>query len=133
MSNDLVADLLTRIRNAQRAGHRSVSVRPSKLVINVLEVLRSEGFIQSFERKQDATTKFPIVDVTLKYYSSGEPAIGTAKRASKSGRRVYSKVKGLPKVFNGLGISILTTSHGVMSDREARKKKLGGEILAFIG
>lgn len=134
MSNDLVADLLTRIRNSQRAGHRSVRVRTSKLVESILSVLKTEGFIESFDKKvaleNENHTEF---DVYLKYYETGEPVIGIANRVSKSGRRMYAGADDLPKVRSGLGISILSTSSGVMSDREARKKKVGGEVLAVIG
>ena len=134
MHSDLIADTLTRIRNAQRTGHKSVGVRASKAVKRVLEVLRSEGFIQGFElKKDDAENKFGKYEVGLKYYNMGEPAISLIRRVSKSGRRVYSGVESLPKIFNGLGISIISTSQGVMSDREARKKKIGGEILAHVG
>jgi len=133
MSSDLVADLLTRIRNSQRAGHKLVRVRASKLVKQVLEVMKLEGYVQNFEAKKDAAGKFDEFEVTLKYYSTGEPVFGVARRVSKGGRRVYARVTKLPKVFNGLGISVLSTSQGVMSDREARKRKIGGEILAVLG
>ncbi len=134
MQSDLIADTLTRIRNAQRAGHKSVAVRNSKAVKRVLEVLRAEGFIQGFDFKKDeAENKFGKFDVQLKYFNMGEPAMSLLRRVSKSGRRVYSGVDDLPKIFNGLGISIVSTSQGVMSDREARKKKIGGEVIAYIG
>ena len=133
MSNDLIADLFTRIRNAQRGGHRLVRVRPSNVVKSVLDVLRSEGFIQSYEQKKDSEGKFPELEVALKYYSSGEPAISMLRRVSTSGRRVYRGVDNLPKIYNGLGICVLSTSQGVISDREARKRKVGGELLGYVG
>lgn len=133
MSSDLIADSMTRIRNAQRAGHKSVSVRCSSLVEAFLEVLKGEGFVQSFERCKDGDSGFDRFEVSLKYYSSGEPVINVARRVSSSGRRVYKRVGDLPTIFNGLGMAVLSTSQGVISDREARKRKIGGEILAYIG
>lgn len=133
MSNDLIADTLTRIRNAQRIGQRSVHVRSSQTVQRVLEVLKTEGFISGYQTRKDEESKFDNLEVVLKYYSNGEPVIGLARRVSKSGRRVYSAVKKLPRVLNGLGISIVSTSQGMMSDREAKKRKIGGEVVALIG
>jgi small subunit ribosomal protein S8 len=133
MVTDPIADLLTRIRNAQRAGHKSANVPASKMVERVLNILKSEGFIESFELKQDEETTFKHYNIWLKYYESGDPVIGMARRISKSGRRVYAGSDKLPRVSGGLGISIISTSQGVMSDREARKKKVGGEVIALIG
>ena len=133
MSNDLIADTLTRIRNAQKTGHRTVEVQSSTFVRKFLEVLKGEGFISGFQTQKDKETGFEVVEVVLKYYSNGDPVIGLARRISKSGRRVYSGVKKLPRVFNGLGVSILSTSQGIMSDREAKKRKIGGEVVALIG
>lgn len=133
MSNDLVADLLTRIRNAQRAGHKSVKVQVSKFSQQVLSVLKAEGFIDGYETKKAEKESHPSCTVHLKYYDSGEPVIGLAQRVSKSGRRMYAQTTKLPRVQSGLGISIVSTSQGVMSDREAKKRKIGGEVLALIG
>lgn len=133
MVNDSIADLLTRIRNAQRAGHKSVSVPASRMVERVLAILKSEGFIESFETKERAETGFKDFSIWLKYYQSGDPVIALAKRVSKSGQRIYAGTEKLPKVQGGLGISIISTSQGVMSDREARRRKIGGEVLALIG
>lgn len=130
---DPIADLLTRIRNAQRSGHRAVRVRASKSGKNILNVLIGEGFIESFESRKDAAGKFDEFEVKLKYYSSGDPAITFCSRVSKPGRRVYLGVDKLGKVHAGLGTSILSTSQGVVSDREARKRKIGGEVLCQIG
>ncbi|MEZ4754479.1 MAG: 30S ribosomal protein S8, partial [Bdellovibrionota bacterium] len=121
---------LTRVRNAQRVGHKSVRVPHSKMAENILNVLQTEGFIDSFATVTDQ--KFKELDVTLKYYNHGRPAITLARRVSSPGCRSYSQVSDLPKVHCGLGISIVSTSQGVMSDREARKKNVGGEVLALI-
>lgn len=130
---DPIGDLLTRIRNAQRSGHRAVRVRASKNGKSVLNVLKTEGFIEGFDVRKDAAGKFDEFEVKLKYYSTGDPAITASSRVSKPGRRVYLGVEKLGKVHSGLGISIISTSQGVLSDREARKRKIGGEVLCQIG
>lgn len=132
MANDSIADVLTRIRNAQSAGHKVVKIPSSKGAKNLLNVLKSEGFIDTYEAAKDEETSFEVITVFLKYYDTGLPVISVAKRVSKSGQRQYRGVDGLPKVSSGLGISIVSTSSGVMSDREARKRKIGGEVLAII-
>jgi small subunit ribosomal protein S8 len=142
MVNDPIADLLTRIRNAQRAHHRSVTVRKSKATKRVLDVLKKEGFIEGYsevkapEKKvpgMGTELKFGGIEVVLRYYETGEPLISSIERVSTPGMRVYTEVTKLPKVFSGLGISIVSTSQGVMSDRDARKKGIGGEVLARVG
>jgi small subunit ribosomal protein S8 len=147
MVTDLLANILTRIRNAQRAGHKSVELPRSSLGVRVLEVLKTEGFIDGYdERKSSARAQgsktssknrrrisHPCVDVRLKYYSSGEPLIRMLKRVSKPGCRVYSELEKLPHAISGLGVAVVSTSQGVMSDREARKRKIGGEVLAVVG
>ena len=132
MATDTIADLLTRIRNAQRAGHKSVTIPVFKAGKNVLEVLKKEGFIEGYQEKAGALGDFDGIDVLLKYFRTGEPVISRAQRVSTSGQRRYARSDKMPKVNNRLGISILSTSQGVMSDREARKRKIGGEVLAFI-
>lgn len=132
MVNDTIADVLTRIRNAQRAGHKSVRVSASRSSQGVLTVLRDEGFVESFEVVKDRADKFDECNVVLKYFGSGEPVIDKAKRMSTPGRRVYSGVEDLPRVDCGLGISIISTSKGIISDREARKQHIGGEVLATV-
>lgn len=132
MANDTIADVLTRIRNAQSAGHRVVKVPSSKSAKSLLNVLKSEGFIDTFETAKDEESAFESLNVFLKYYDTGLPVISMAKRVSKSGQRQYRGVDALPKVSSGLGISIVSTSQGVMSDREARKRKIGGEVIALI-
>ena len=128
--NDPLGDLLTRIRNGQRARKPSVSSPSSKLRSNVLEVLKREGYIRDYARAEVS----PGIDelrIELKYHE-GKPVIREISRVSKPGRRVYSKIKDLPKVYNGLGISILSTPKGVMSDNEARAANLGGEVLCRV-
>lgn len=136
MVTDSIGDVLTRIRNAQLAGHKVVKVPSSKAVKSVLSVLKNEGFIDTFEpikeEAQKGRTAREQLNVFLKYYESGIPLISFARRMSKPGLRVYRGLKDIPRVSSGLGISIISTSQGVMSDREARKKKIGGEILALI-
>ena len=134
MSSDYVADLLTRIRNAQRVGHRAVRVKHSKVVEQILSVLRTEGFVDSFEVKPSKVNdKFKEIEVVLRYYESGEPLIGIANRVSSSGRRVYKGSDKIPTIRSGLGISIISTSQGIMSDKEAKKRRIGGELMAVIG
>jgi len=132
MKTDFLADALTRVRNAQRAGHKSVRVPSSKVVDRVLAVLKEEGFIEYWELKSDARSRFPEVEVGLKYYSSGEPVIGSLRRFSSPSRRVYVRSNAVPVVARGLGIAVLSTPQGVLSDREARKRGIGGEVLALV-
>ena len=133
MVTDPIADLLTRVRNAQRAGHKSVRVQVSNQSRRVLELLKDEGFISSFEEKPAYEGNFTEYNVVLKYNPMGKPLISLARRVSKPGRRIYSRANELPKVHCGLGIAIISTSQGVLSDREARKRGVGGEVLAHIG
>lgn len=133
MMTDTIADLLTRIRNAQRAGHKIVQVRFSKMNERILVVLQREGFIDGYEAKKADTIAALSYSVFLKYYNSGKPMISLARRVSKPGRRNYAKVRKLPRVHSGLGIAVVSTSQGLMSDREAQRKKIGGEVLALIG
>ena len=127
---DPLGDMLTRIRNAQRARMSVVSSPASKLRTNVLEVLRREGYIRGYSESQ-MRAGIHELRIELKYHE-GEPVIKEIKRVSTPGRRVYSKIKDLPRVYNGLGIAILSTPQGVMSDSEARAANVGGEILARV-
>ena len=126
---DPIADMLTRIRNANQMKHPTVDVPASRLKLEVLRVLKEEGYISNYEKKED--NKQGVITVTLKYVEK-ERVIKGIKRISKPGLRVYAKKEELPKVLNGLGVAIVSTPGGVMSDREARKKNLGGEIIAFV-
>lgn len=127
---DPVADLLTRVRNAQRAGHESVAVPASKLKQRIAEVLASEGYINGVTREEDG--RQGILHLALKYAPDGKPAITELKRASKPGRRWYVGAREIPRVKNGLGIAILSTSRGVLADSDARRQKAGGEILCTV-
>lgn len=128
--SDPLGDLLTRIRNGQRAGKSAVESPASKLRANVLEVLQREGYIRGY-RTETLRTGVSTLLVELKY-SDGEPVIRRISRVSKPGRRVYSKIKDLPRYYNGLGIKILSTPRGVMSDSEARAANVGGEVLCEV-
>lgn len=126
---DPLGDMLTRIRNGQRAGMANVSCPASKLRANVLEVLKREGYIRGFGPGNGEA--MPEFKIELKY-NDGAPVIREINRVSKPGRRVYSKISDLPRVYNGLGISILSTPRGVMSDNEARAANVGGEVLCRV-
>ncbi len=128
--SDPLGDLLTRIRNAQRARQSRCSAPASKLRENVLDVLKREGYIRAFST-EEIRPGIRQIQIELKY-SEGEPAIKEITRVSKPGRRVYSKIAELPKFYNGLGISILSTPKGVMSDNEARTANVGGEVLCRV-
>ena len=127
---DPIGDMLTRIRNGQRAGLGRVKTPASRFRRNVLEALKREGYIRGFEDQESQAGK-PEIVVELKY-SEGEPVIRTIKRVSTPGRRVYSSIQDLPRICNGLGIAILSTPRGVMSDAEAREANVGGEVLCNV-
>lgn len=127
---DAIADLLTRIRNAQAAKHESVEVPSSNMKKAIVQVLSDEGYIRKFMVLDDG--KQGIIKIFLKYTEDKKPAITGIKRVSKPGLRIYSDVESMPKVIKGLGIAIVSTSKGVMTDRKARKEKVGGEVLAFV-
>ena len=128
--NDPVGDMLTRIRNALMRGKSNVSTPASKLRASVLDVLQSEGYIRGYTRIDYDNGKAEL-DIELKYYE-GAPVIREISRVSKPGRRVYASVKSIPRVANGLGVSILSTPKGVMADHEARVKNVGGEVLCHV-
>lgn len=126
---DKIADMLTRIRNAAAANHPTVDIPASKLKTNIAQILVNEGYIKSFE-----TVKGEVEDqirVTLKYVGR-QPAITGIKRISKPGLRIYSNAADMPKVLDGLGIAIVSTSNGIMTDKTARQQKVGGEVLAYV-
>ncbi len=128
--NDPLGDMITRIRNGQAARLTSINSPASKLRANVLEVLKREGYIRGFSVQQKGGSANEI-NIELKY-SEGKPVIQEIKRISKPGRRVYSQIKSVGRVYNGLGISILSTPRGVLSDREAREANVGGEVLCRV-
>ena len=127
---DTIADMLTRIRNANQMRYQEVSVPASNLKVSLAKILKEEGFIEDYKVVND-NVQGTIV-ITLKYGQNKERVITGLKRISKPGLRVYAKAGEVPKVLNGLGIAIISTSHGVMTDKEARKENLGGEVLCYI-
>ena len=130
MMTDTIADMLTRIRNAVRVEHSHVDIPHSKLKYGVADVLKREGYIWEFEVV--TTESAPVLRIRLKYGPNGERVIQHMKRVSKPGRRVYQRANLLKPVLNGLGINILSTNRGVVSDREARQNNVGGEVLCEI-
>jgi small subunit ribosomal protein S8 len=130
MMTDPIGDMLTRIRNGQRAHKAAVNSPASKLRANLLDVLQREGYIRGYTQFEENEGK-PELSIELKYHE-GEPVIREISRVSKPGRRVYSSIKDLPTIYNGYGISILSTPQGVMSDSEARIANVGGEVLCRV-
>jgi small subunit ribosomal protein S8 len=128
--SDPIADMLTRIRNALRINKKQVIVKASKICEGIAAVLKKEGYIEDFDRIDDG--KQGILRVTLKYDVEGRPIISEVARASKPGKRVYSSVEQLPHVLDGMGIAIVSTSKGILSDRDCRAAKVGGEILCTV-
>lgn len=123
---DPIADMLTRIRNANVALHETVNIPASRMKAAVLDILLQEGFVKNVEKEENT------LKVTLKYGSNNEKVITGIKRISKPGLRVYAKKEELPRVLGGLGIAVISTSKGVMSDKQARKEGLGGEVIAYV-
>ena len=127
---DPIADMLTRIRNANSSKHKTVDVPASKMKLGIAKILFDEGYIKSFEEIKDETRG--IIRITLKYDENGRRVIDGLKRISKPGLRVYAAKDELPKVLNGLGIAIISTSQGLKTDKEARTLGVGGEVLAYV-
>ena len=127
---DPIADMLTRIRNANMVSHETVEIPSSKLKVELAKLWKSEGFIDGYEVKEDG--KFKVLVVTLKYDERRKPVITKLERISKPGLRNYCKAKNLPKVLGGLGIAIVSTSKGLLTDRKARKENIGGEVLCYV-
>lgn len=127
---DPIADMLTRIRNANTSKHQTVDIPASNMKRAIAEILVNEGYVKSFEEIKDE--KQGIIRVTLKYDENGNRVISGLKRISKPGLRIYASKDELPKVLNGLGIALISTSKGIKTDKEARKENLGGEVLAYI-
>jgi small subunit ribosomal protein S8 len=132
MMTDPIADMLTRIRNAVRVERQFVDIPLSRVKVGVADVLKREGYIWDFKEVEGEADAFKQLRIELKYGPNGERVIQTIKRVSKPGKRVFSKSADLRPVLNGLGISIISTSHGVLSDREARQKNIGGEVLCEV-
>ena len=131
MVNDSIADMLTRIRNAQTARHETVTVETSIMKRSIAQILLDEGYISAFDEVENAGKNKNLV-ISLKYVNKNQKVITGLKRISKPGRRIYASCEDLPKVLGGLGIVIVSTSKGVMTDREARKLGIGGEVLAYV-
>ena len=128
--SDVIADMLTRIRNANDAKHETVDVPASNLKKSIAQILLDEGYIRNFQVVEDG--KQGIIRVTLKYAEGKQKVIHGLRRVSKPGLRIYSNCEDMPKVMNGLGIAIVSTSKGVMTDKKARQYNVGGEVLAFV-
>ena len=127
---DPIADMLTRIRNANSAKHEKVEVPASKMKKAIAEILKNEGYIKNYEIVDDG--RQGVITITLKYGANKERAISGLKRVSKPGLRVYANSENMPRVMRGLGIALVSTSKGIMTDKAARKENVGGEVLAFI-
>ena len=130
MVNDTIADMLTRIRNANAMKYKTVEIPGTKLTKGIADILTKEGFIDGYETNKLAVGEMLVLN--LKYSKSKERVITGLKRISKPGLRVYAKADEMPRVLNGIGIAIVSTSEGLMTDKEARAKKIGGEVLAYI-
>ena len=130
MNTDPIADMLTRIRNANMVSHSTVEMPSSKLKVQLAKLLKEEGFITDYNVKE--VGKFKVLEITLKYDAKNKPIITKLERISKPGLRSYSKAKNLPKVLGGLGIAVVSTSKGLLTDRKARKENIGGEVLCYV-
>jgi small subunit ribosomal protein S8 len=128
MMQDTIADMLTRVRNAQAANHVAVTMPSSKIKVSIAKVLKEEGYIDDF--KIEGTVK-SVLTITLRYYA-GKPVIAKIERVSRPGLRIYRGCEELPTVMDGLGVAIVSTSRGVITDRKARSLKVGGEVLCFV-
>jgi small subunit ribosomal protein S8 len=129
-NQDPIADMLTRIRNANRVGRRLVQIPKSKICTGIAQVLKDEGYIESFDVIDD--TRQGLIRIKLKYSNTGTKVIHVIDRESKPGCRVYRSVEDLPQILNGMGIAVVSTSKGVMSDRKARENNVGGELLCTV-
>ncbi|MBE6635957.1 MAG: 30S ribosomal protein S8 [Ruminococcaceae bacterium] len=128
--SDVIADMLTRIRNANNAKHETVDVPASNMKKSIAQILADEGYIRGYQVVEDG--KQGIIRITLKYVQGKQKVIHGIRRVSKPGLRIYSNCEDMPKVMNGLGIAIVSTSKGVMTDKKARQANVGGEVLAFV-
>ena len=126
--SDPIGDMIARVKNAQARNHKKVELPSSNFKTKIADILKNEGFIKDFKVNED---KKPTLSLELKYYS-GNPVISAFERVSKPGRRIFSSAEGLPKINNGLGIAIISTPKGVMTDIDARKQKVGGEIICKV-
>lgn len=127
---DPIADMLTRVRNANVARHEKLELPASKLKAEIADILKREGYVRDYEVKEDS--KQGVIRIYMKYGAKEERVITGLKRISKPGKKVYAKASEVPRVLNGLGIAVVSTSNGVLSDKEARRQAVGGEVLAYI-
>ena len=127
--SDPIGDMIARIKNAQVRNHKKIQLPSSKFKVKIAEVLKSEGYIIDYKVSQESNK--PYLEISLKYHS-GNPVISSIQRVSKPGRRIFSRAESLPKINNGLGIAIISTPKGVMTDIDARKQKVGGEIICKV-
>ncbi|MBQ8459178.1 30S ribosomal protein S8 [bacterium] len=130
MNTDPIADMLTRIRNANTVKHETVDIPASKLKVELAKLLKEEGYISDYEVKK--VGKFNVITITLKYGANGKPVITKLQRVSTPGLRHYSKAKNLQKVLGGMGVAIVSTPKGLLTDRKARKENVGGEVLCYV-
>jgi len=130
--SDVIADMLTRIRNASNAKHTTVDIPASNMKKSIADILTKEGYISGYEFIADETRKQGTLRVTLKYTGKKVQVIRGIRRVSKPGLRIYAGCEDMPRVMNGLGIAIVSTSKGIMTDKQARKEKVGGEVIAFV-
>ena len=128
--SDVIADMLTRIRNANDAKHATVDIPASKMKKAIAEILVKEGYVKSYETIEDG--KQGVIRITLKYQGNKQKVLRGIRRVSKPGLRIYASCEEMPRVMNGLGIAIVSTSKGIMTDKQARKENVGGEVLAFV-
>ena len=128
--SDPIGDMIARVKNAQDRNHKIVELPSSNFKVKIADILKNEGFIKDFKIKSEIQNK-PLLTLELKYHS-GNPVISAFERVSKPGRRIFSSAEGLPKINNGLGIAIISTPKGVMTDIDARKQKVGGEIICKV-
>jgi small subunit ribosomal protein S8 len=129
---DPIADMLTRIRNANTAMHDTVKMPGSKLKLSLADILEKEGYIAGFEVKPATTGPGTVLEITLKYATDRTRTISGLRRVSKPGLRIYAQADRMPRVLGGMGVAVLSTSHGLMTDRDARRKRVGGEVLCYV-
>ena len=132
MLTDPIADYLTRIRNAVSAEHRDVEIPASRLKKEMTRLLQEQGYIEGYAAQDDPTRPGRVMEITMKYSPDRDRTISGLRRVSKPGLRVYIKADKLPRVLGGLGVAVLSTSHGLMTDREARQRRVGGEVLCYV-
>ena len=128
--SDVIADMLTRIRNANNAKHSTVDIPASNMKKSIADILVNEGYVKSYQVIEDG--KQGVIRVTLKYTANKQKVIRGLRRVSKPGLRIYASCEDMPRVMNGLGIAIVSTSKGIMTDKQARKENVGGEVIAFV-